>query len=123
MDLNNGRYNIQQLIKMKSKYTRYDMIGAINQFCSKNDLQITYIEKRTKSQLEEIIIQYDINIDEMLLEIAKQREKLDNFIPELQSTIKKNIDFFVGKIQMLESLLTAEQHEKYMEYCNSQNSN
>jgi hypothetical protein len=59
----------------------------------------------------------------MLLELAQQREKAENFIPELQSTIKKNIDFFVGKIQMLESLLTAEQHEKYIEYCNSQNSN
>jgi len=58
----------------------------------------------------------------MLVEIVKEREKANNFIPELQSKIKKNIDFFVGKIQMLESLLTTEQYEKYMEYCNSQNS-
>jgi len=41
----------------------------------------------------------------------------------MQATIKKNIDFLLDKIQMLESLLTAEQHEKYLEYCNSQNSN
>jgi len=124
MDLNNGRYNIQQLIKMKGKYTRYDMIGAINHWCSKNGgSYFTYIEKKTKSQLEEIVVQYDINVDEMLVEIVKEREKANNFIPELQAKIKKNIDFFLDKIAMLESLLTAEQHEKYMEYCNSQNSN
>jgi hypothetical protein len=109
---------------MSGKYRRYDMICAINHWCSKNGgSYFTYIEKRRKSELEAIIIQYDINIDEMLLELAKEREKAENFIPELQSTIKKNIDLFVGKIQMLESLLTAEQHEKYIEYCNSQTSN
>jgi len=113
---------------MKGKYTRYDMIGAINHWCSKNGgSYFTYIEKTKKAELEAIIVQYDINVDEMLLEIAKEREKMDNFIPNLQatiqSTIKKNIDFFVDKIQMLESLLTAEQHEKYIEYCNSQPSN
>jgi hypothetical protein len=108
---------------MIGKYRRYDMIGAINFWCSKNKLDyFTYIEKRTKSELEAIIIQYDINIDEMLLELAKQQEKMDNFIPNMEATIKKNVDFFLNKIQMLESLLTAEQHEKYMEYCNSQNS-
>ena len=97
--------------------------GRCNFWCSKNELSyFTYIEKRTKSQLEEIVVQYDINVDEMLVEIVKEREKANNFIPELQSKIKKNIDFFVGKIQMLESLLTTEQYEKYMEYCNSQNS-
>lgn len=33
-------------IKMKGKYTRYDMIGAINHWCSKNGLDyFTYIEK------------------------------------------------------------------------------
>lgn len=112
---------------MTGKYRRYDMIGAINQFCINGGLHITYVEKKTKAELEAIVAQYDINVDEMLLEIAKKREKFDNFIPELQSkiqsTIKKNIDFFLDKIQLLESLLTAEQHEKYIEYCNSQNSN
>jgi hypothetical protein len=39
---------------MKGKYTRYDLIGAINQFCINNDLHITYVEKKTKSQLEEL---------------------------------------------------------------------
>jgi hypothetical protein len=109
---------------MKGKYTRYDMIGAINYWCSKNDgLHFTYIEKRTKAQLEEIVAQYDINVDEMRSEMAKEREKAVNFIPELQSTIKKNVDFLLDKIQMLESLLTTEQYEKYIQYCDSQNSN
>jgi len=109
---------------MNGKYTRLDMIGAINYWCSKNDgLHITYIEKKTKAQLEEIVAQYDINVDEMLLELTKEREKAKNFIPELESTIKKNVAFLLDKIQMLESLLTAEQHEKYIEYCNSQTSN
>lgn len=58
----------------------------------------------------------------MRLEEAKEREETANIIPEMQSIIKKNIDFLLDKIQMLESLLTAEQHEKYIEYCNSQNS-
>jgi hypothetical protein len=111
---------------MIGKYRRYDMIGAINLYCIKNDLHITYIEKKTKSQLEEIIAQYNINVDEMLFEEAKQEEKLDsfaqNFVEGLQTEIKKNLDYFVGKIEMLESLLNDEQKEKYLEYCNSQNS-
>jgi len=109
---------------MKGKYTRYDMIGAINFWCSKNELSyFTYIEKKTKAELEAIVMQYDINVDEMRAEQAQEREKAANIIPEMQATIKKNIDFLLDKIQMLESLLTAEQHEKYLEYCNSQNSN
>ena len=108
---------------MKGKYTRYHMIGAINHYCSKNGgLHITYIEKRTKAQLEEIVAQYDINVDEMILEEAEEREKMDNIIPEMQSKIKKSIDVLLDKIEMLESLLTAEQYEKYIEYCHSQNS-
>lgn len=109
---------------MKSKYTRYDMIGAINFWCSKNGgLHITYVEKKTKAELEAIVAQYDINVDEMTAESAKKEEEMRNFIPNLQATIKKNIDVLLDKIQMLESLLTAEQHEKYIEYCNSQTSN
>lgn len=108
---------------MIGKYRRYDMIGAINYWCIKNGgVHITYIEKRTKAELEAIILQYDINVDEMRLEEAKEREEAANIIPKMQATIKKNIDFLLDKIQMLESLLTAEQHEKYIEYCNSQNS-
>jgi hypothetical protein len=111
---------------MIGKYRRYDMIGAINLYCIKNDLRITYIEKKTKSQLEEIVAQYNINVDEMLFEEAKQEEKLDsfaqNFVEGLQTEIKKNQDYFVGKIEMLESLLNDEQKEKYLEFCNSQNS-
>ena len=108
---------------MTGKYTRYDMIGAINFWCSKNGLSyFTYIEKKTKSQLEEIVADYNINVDEMRAQEAKEREEAANIIPKMQSTIKKNIDFLLDKIQMLESLLTVEQHEKYIEYCNSQNS-
>ena len=109
---------------MKSKYTRYDLIGAINFWCSKNELSyFTYIEKKTKAELQAIVMQYDINVDEMRAEQAQEREKAANIIPEMQATIKKNIDFLLDKIQILESLLTAEQYEKYVEYCNSQNSN
>jgi hypothetical protein len=109
---------------MKGKYTRYDMIGAINFWCSKNGgSYFTYIEKKTKAELEAIVAQYDINVDEMRLEDAKEREEAANIIPKMQATIKKNIDFLLDKIQMLDSLLTAEQYEKYVEYCNSQTSN
>ena len=106
---------------MVGKYRRYDMIGAINYWCSKNGLSyFTYIEKKTKAELEAIIAQYDINVDEMRLEEAKEREEAANIIPKMQATIKKNIDFLLDKIQMLESLLNDEQKEKYFEYCNSQ---
>jgi hypothetical protein len=111
---------------MTGKYRRYDMIGAINQFCINNNLRITYVEKKTKAELEAIVAQYNINVDEMLFEEAKQEEKLDsfaqNFVEGIQTKIKKNLDYFVGKIEMLESLLNDEQKEKYLEYCNSQNS-
>jgi predicted DNA-binding ribbon-helix-helix protein len=112
---------------MKGNYRRYDMIGAINFWCSKNGLgYFTYIEKKTKAQLEEIVAQYDINVDEMLFEIDKERETAANFTENLKQnlaqTIQKNIDYFVGKIEMLESLLNDEQKEKYLEYCHSQNS-
>ena len=105
---------------MSGKYRRYEMIGAINQYCIKNDLHITYVEKLRKSQLEEIVADYNINVDEMRAEEAKEREKMDNIIPEMQSKIKKSIDFLLDKIEMLESLLNDEQKEKYLEYCNSQ---
>ena len=109
---------------MSGKYRRYDMIGAINHWCSKNGgAYFPYIEKTKKAELEAIIAQYDINVDEMRAEQAKEREEAANIIPKMQATIKKNIDFLLDKIQMLESLLTAEQHEKYIEYCNSQTSN
>jgi hypothetical protein len=111
---------------MKGNYRRYDMIGAINFWCSKNGLSyFTYIEKKTKAQLEEIVAQYDINVDEMLFEIDKERDKAANFRQHLTEkfteTIKKGIDNFKDKIEMLESLLNDEQKEKYLEYCNSQN--
>jgi hypothetical protein len=108
---------------MKGKYRRYDMIGAINRFCMKNDYHITYIEKKTKSELEEIVAQYDINVDQMRLEDAKEQEEMANFIPNLKAKIKKNVDVLLDKIQMLESLLNDEQKQKYVEYCDSQNSN
>ena len=109
---------------MTGKYTRYDMIGAINFWCSKNGLSyFTYIEKKTKSQLEEIVADYNINVDEMRAQEAKEREEAANIIPKMQSTIKKNIDVLLDKIEMLESLLNDEQKEKYLEFCDSQKSN
>jgi hypothetical protein len=105
-------------------YRRYDMIGAINLWCSKNNLSyFTYIEKKTKAELEAIILKYDINVEELRAEETKEREKMDNFIPNLQATIKKNINVLLDKIAILESLLNEEQKEKYEEYCNSQPSN
>lgn len=106
---------------MKGKYRRYEMIGAINHWCSKNELSyFTYIERKTKAELEAIVAQYDINVDEMISEEAKEREEAANIIPKMQATIKKNIDFLLDKIEMLESFLNDEQKEKYFEYCNSQ---
>jgi hypothetical protein len=106
---------------MKGKHPRYDMIGAINFWCSKNGLgYFTYIEKKTKAELEAIVAKYDINVDEMLFEIDKKDEDMRNMIPKMQQTIKKNIDYILGKIEMLESLLNDEQKEKYMEFCHSQ---
>ena len=109
---------------MIGKYRRYDMIGAINYWCSKNELSyFTYIEKKTKSELEAIIAQYDINVDEMLFESAKQRESVENSKQNLKSIIKKNVDFLLDKIKMLESLLNDEQKEEYNEFLVTQNSN
>jgi len=110
---------------MKGKYRRYDMIGAINRYCMKNDwLHITYVEKKTKAELEEIVAQYDINVDEMLFEMDDERETAQNFTQKLTEkfteTVKKSLDVFKGKIEMLESLLNDEQREKYMEFCDSQ---
>jgi len=110
---------------MVSKYRRYDMIGAINFWCSKNGLgYFTYIEKKTKAELEAIVAQYDINVDEMLFELDKERETQANFTKNLTEkfteTVKKGLEVFKGKIEMLESLLNEEQKEKYLEYCVSQ---
>ena len=109
---------------MKGKHPRYNMIGAINYWCSKNGSgYFTYIEKKTKAELEAIVAQYDINVDEMLFEIDKERETTGNLKQKLTQTIQtiqKNIDYFVGKIEMLESLLNDEQKVKYMEFCDSQ---
>jgi hypothetical protein len=99
------------------------MIGAINYWCSKNGgSYFTYIEKKTKAELEAIVAQYDINVDEMRTERAKEEEERRNVIPKMQATIKKNIDFLLDKIEILESLLNDEQKEKYMEFCDLQNS-
>jgi hypothetical protein len=106
---------------MTGKYRRYDMIGAINHWCCKNELSyFTYIERKTKAELEAIVAQYDINVDEMTLEQAKEREEAANIIPKMQAKIKKNIDVLLDKIEMLESLLNDEQKEKYLEFCDSQ---
>lgn len=108
---------------MKGKYLRYDMIGAINSFCMKNHLHITYVEKLKKSELEAIITQYDINVDELLAEQAEKNNQVEISLQESKEKIKKTINFFKDRMEMLESLLNDEQKEKYEEYCNSQTSN
>lgn len=104
---------------MTSKYRRYEMIGAINLFCSKNGFHISYIEKLKKSELEAIIIQYNINVDELLAEEAEKNNQLQ----ESREKFKKTINLIKDKIEMLESLLNDEQKEKYEEFCNSQTYN
>ena len=95
---------------MKGKYRRYDMIGAINHYCMKNGgLHVTYVERKTKAELEAIVAQYDINVDQMRYESAKAEEEIANFIPNLKAKIKKNVDVLLDKIEMLESLLNDEQ--------------
>jgi hypothetical protein len=106
---------------MKGKYPRYDMIAAINLYSSKIGFHISYIEKLRKSQLEEIIIKYDINVDEMLFELDKQRELDTIAMQESQAKLDKKINNIKGKMDMLMSLLNDEQKEKYFEYCDSQN--
>jgi len=106
---------------MKGKYRRYDMIGAILHYCMKNGgLHITYVERKTKAELEAIVAQYDINVDQMRYESAKAEEEMANFIPNLKAKIIKNVDVLLDKIEMLESLLNDEQKVKYMEFCDSQ---
>jgi len=104
---------------MKGKYPRYDMIAAINLYSSKIGFHISYVEKLRKSQLEAIIAKYDINVDEMLFELAKERELCSIAMQESQAKLDKAINNIKGKIQMLESLLNDEQKEKYLEYCDS----
>jgi hypothetical protein len=97
---------------MSGKYTRLDMIGAINLFCIKNGLSITYIEKRKKSELEQIILHNNINVDELRFE-AKQQEL----------NVSKGFENIRDRIQMLISLLNDEQKAKYFAFCDSQKSN
>lgn len=105
---------------MKGKYPRYDMIAAINLYSSKIGFHISYVEKLRKSQLEAIIAKYDINVDEMLFELDKQRELHTIAMQESQAKFDKKINNIKGKMDMLMSLLNDEQKEKYFEYCDSQ---
>jgi hypothetical protein len=108
---------------MSNKYSRLDMFGAINLYCIKNDLCIKYLEKKRKKELEAIIKEYDMNIDELLIENAKQNDLLE--IEMQESKIKQNqgIINITDKIKMLMSLLNDEQKEKFFEFCDSQKSN
>jgi len=105
---------------MKGKYPRYDMIAAINLYSSKIGFHISYVEKLRKSQLEAIIAKYDINVDEMLFELDKQRELHTIAMQESQAKFDKKINNIKGKMDMLMSLLNDEQKEKYFEYCETQ---
>ena len=97
------------------------MIAAINLYSSKIGFHISYVEKLRKSQLEAIIAKYDINVDEMLFELDKQRELHTIAMQESQAKFDKKINNVKGKMDMLMSLLNDEQKEKYFEYCDSQN--
>lgn len=104
---------------MINKYRRYDMIGAINFWCRKNGYgYFTYIEKKTKAELEAIVTQYDINVDEMLFELDKER----NALQESEAKLHKSIHNIKGQINMLQSLLNDEQKAKFYEFCLSQTS-
>ena len=108
---------------MTSMYLKTDLIGAINLYCIKNNLHIKYIEKSRKSELEEVVIKYNINVEELLLELANQDQSWKIAQQESQKTIDEGINNIKGKIKMLISLLNDEQKEKFFEYCDSQKSN
>jgi hypothetical protein len=108
---------------MSNKYSRLDMFGAISLYCIKNDFRISYLEKKKKKDLKAIIKEYDINIDELLIEIAKQRDAQESLIQESEEKLKQGMSNIKDKITMLMSLLTDEQKEKFFEYCDSQKLN
>jgi len=99
------------------------MIGAINRYSSKIGFHISYVEKLRKSQLEAIIAKYDINVDEMLFELDKEKNALQESETKLQESetkLYKSINNIKGQLNMLKSLLNDEQKEKFFEYCDSQ---
>jgi len=108
---------------MSNKYSRLDMFGAISLYCIKNDFRISYLEKKKKKDLEAIIKEYDINIDELLIELAIQRDAQESLIQESEEKLKQGMSNIKDKITMLMSLLTDEQKEKFFEYCDSQKPN
>jgi hypothetical protein len=101
---------------MSNKYSIIDMYGAINLYCRKNGFHISYLEKKKKKELEAIIKEYDINIDELLIEIALQRD-----LGKIK--LNQGIINIADQIKMLISLLNDEQKEKFFEFCDSQKSN
>ena len=101
---------------MSNKYSTLDMYGAINLYCHKNGFHISYLEKKKKKELEAIIKEYDINIDELLIEIALQRD-----LGKIK--LNQGIINIADQIKMLISLLNDEQKEKFFEFCDSQKSN
>jgi len=108
---------------MSNKYSRLDMFGAINLYCIKNNFRISYLEKKRKKELEAIIKEYDLNIDELLIERAQQDELYEISMQESKIKLNQGIINITDKIKMLMSLLNDEQKEKFFEYCDSQESN
>jgi len=108
---------------MSVKYSRVEMLGAINLYCQENGFRISYLEKLRKSQLEAIIIKYNMNMNELLIELAKQRDIEKAFIEESKTKVEQGMTNIKDKITMLMSLLTDEQKEKFFEYCDSQKPN
>ena len=108
---------------MSGKYNKSDMLAAINLHCKKNGFYISYINKLTKLQLEAIIIKYDMNIEELMFELAELRDAEMIAREESKAKINVGIENIIGRIQMLLSFLNEEQKEKFYEYCDSQESN
>jgi len=108
---------------MSNKYSRLDMFAAINLYCIKNGFHISYLEKKRKKELEAIIKEYDINIDELLIENAKQKDLFEISMQESKIKQTQAIINITDKIKMLMSLLNDEQKEKFFEYCDSQQNN
>ena len=92
---------------MSGKITKLDMIGAINFHFHRIGQHIGSVEKLKKRELEEIIAQYNINIDE---EYAI-REESDRIALQERN---KNIE----KIKTYMATLNDEEKEKFREKIN-----
>uniref|UniRef100_A0A6C0KPU3 NET domain-containing protein n=1 Tax=viral metagenome TaxID=1070528 RepID=A0A6C0KPU3_9ZZZZ len=99
--------------------SRSDMIAAVTQYCRNNNIHISYLYKSSKKELEDFIIKYNINVEELLFELDKERESKTQ---ESKAKFVDAINVIKGEMDMLMLLLTDEQKEKFFLYRDSQNS-